>query len=183
MAAGIRRALAGRKTVETTPSRMAFMVWDPPGHKDSPWLPLCMPGMLLQWVRHVPRADRQRLTDWETRWARRRHELLPEPHWYAEMLAVDPQQQGYGLGAVLVRHGLARADVTGTPTFLEAHSARNATMCAKLGFVLTEHGHDDVLDIPVWRMIHRTSRSDPQAPHRTTQSRKRRLDTEARDVE
>ena len=77
------------------------------------------------------------------------------------MLAVDPAVQGYGLGAVLTQHGLARADATGTGTFLEADSARNATMYAKLGFELTEHGHDDVLDIPVWRMIHRTVRTDP----------------------
>jgi hypothetical protein len=51
---------------------------------------LWRPGMLYQLMRHVPRADLQRITDWEARYTKRRHELLPEPHWYAEMLAVDP---------------------------------------------------------------------------------------------
>ena len=110
---------------------------------------------------HVPRADVQRLTDWEARWARCRHELLPGSHWYAEMLCVDPDVPGDGLGAVLTLHGLARADPTTTPTFLEADSARNATMDAELGFELTEHGHDDRLDLPVWRMVHRAPRSRP----------------------
>jgi GNAT superfamily N-acetyltransferase len=96
-------------------------------------------------------------------WARCRNELLPGSHWYAEMLCVDPGVRGDGLGAVLTRDGLALAEPTGTPTFLEADSARNASMDAELGFELTEHGHDDRLDLPVWRMVHRVSRTDPRS--------------------
>jgi GNAT superfamily N-acetyltransferase len=155
MSAGVRMALLAGKIVETVPSRMAVMVWDPPGHTDSPWLPLRMPRVMVDLMRRVPRADLQRMMDWQARWAKRRHKLLPEPHWYAEMLAVDPDRQRFGLGAVLTRHGLARADTTGIPVFLEADSATNAAFYAKLGFKLVEHGHDDVIDLPVWRMVHR----------------------------
>lgn len=161
---GIRMALATGKVVDTTASRKAFMVWDPPGYRDTPWMWLRRPSSLYQLMRHVPRADLQRLTDWEARWATRRHELLPEPHWYAEMLAVDPDAQGYGLGAVLTCHGLERAAATGTPTFLETDSARNAAFYAKMGFELIEQGHDDALDMPVWRMVHRATRPGPSKP-------------------
>ena len=155
MTAGVRMAQLAGKIVETVPSRMAVMVWDPPGHTDSPWLPLRLPRVMFDLMRRVPQADIRRLMDWEARWATRRHELLPEPHWYAEMLAVHPDRQRFGLGAVLTRHGLARADATGAPVFLEADSATNAAFYTKLGFELLEQGHDDVIDLPVWRMIHR----------------------------
>lgn len=160
MSAGVRMALQAGKVVETLPSRMAAMVWDPPGHRDSPWLPLRLPRVMFDVMRRVPRADIQRMTDWQTRWARRRHQLLPEPHWYAEMLAVDPDRQRFGLGAVLTRHGLARADATDTPVFLEADSAANAAFYSKLGFELIEESRDDIIGIPVWRMVHRR---DPAA--------------------
>ena len=155
MSAGVRMAQLAGKIVETVPSRMAVMVRDPPGHKDSPWLPLRLPRVMFDLMRRVPQADIRRLMDWEARWATRRHELLPEPHWYAEMLAVHPNRQRFGLGAVLTRHGLDRADAGNAPVFLEADSATNATFYTKLGFELLEQGHDDVIDLPVWRMIHR----------------------------
>lgn len=163
MSAGVRMALLAGKIVETVPSRMAVMVWDPPGHKDSPWLPLRLPLVMFDIMRRVPRADIERMMDWQARWAERRYELLPEPHWYAEMLAVDPDRQRFGLGALLIRHGLARADATGTPVFLEADSARNAAFYAKLGFKLVEQGYDDVLGIPVWRLLHRPATTPPAA--------------------
>lgn len=155
MSAGILMAQFGGKIVETVPSRRAVIVWAPPGHKDSPWLPLRMPRVMCDLMRQIPRADLQRMMDWQARWATRRHELLPEPHWYAEMLAVDPDRQRFGLGAVLTRHGLARADATGHPVFLEADCPSNATFYTKLGFELIEQAHDDVIDLPVWRMIRR----------------------------
>jgi len=157
----IRTALLGGKTVDTTGSRAAFMVWSPPGYREPPGLVLRVPGSLFPLLRGVPLAQLRRFLAYEASLAARRHELMPEPHWYAEMLVVEPSRQRSGLGALLTRHGVARADASGAPVFLEtAYGQSNVALYQKLGFELIEHDRDNPLDIPIWRMVHRP---DPSA--------------------
>lgn len=61
---------------------------------------------------------------------------VPEPHWYLLVVGVDPALQGCGVGTALVEEGLARADETGAPCYLETSEARNLPFYERHGFVV-----------------------------------------------
>lgn len=64
-----------------------------------------------------------------------------------------PEAQGTGVGALLLRRGLARADAEGMPAYLEATNRRNAALYAGHGFqalgLVTSPGYPEI--IPMWR--------------------------------
>ena len=60
----------------------------------------------------------------------------PEPHWYLRLLGVDPGRQRQGLGGLLLAYGLARADESGRPCFLETFAERNVPFYLRHGFQL-----------------------------------------------
>ncbi len=152
-------AMSSGFDVETTPTHRALAVWSPPARRHSPWSSLrALPELLPQvWtlLRVTDRADLQRAFSWGRRIERRERQLVPDPHWSLDGLAVDPQYQRLGYGAVLVRHGLPRADADGLPIYLETNSPRNARFYRKLGFTLIEHVAEDYppMSIPAWRMV------------------------------
>ncbi len=57
-----------------------------------------------------------------------------EPHWYLPMIGVDPARQGQGLGAALLRHGLALCDRDGLPAYLESSNPANISLYERFGF-------------------------------------------------
>jgi ribosomal protein S18 acetylase RimI-like enzyme len=57
-----------------------------------------------------------------------------EPHWYLPFIGVRPKAQGTGLGAALLRQGLARADADRLPAYLEATSRRSVPLYRRHGF-------------------------------------------------
>jgi len=57
-----------------------------------------------------------------------------EPHWYLPMIGVEPNAQGRGIGAALLRHALARCDDDGLPAYLESSNARNIPLYERHGF-------------------------------------------------
>jgi ribosomal protein S18 acetylase RimI-like enzyme len=57
-----------------------------------------------------------------------------EPHWYLPFIAVVPSQQGRGLGAALLRRGLAESDATRLPGYLESTNPRNRSLYERHGF-------------------------------------------------
>lgn len=56
------------------------------------------------------------------------------PHWYLSMLAVAPNQQGRGIGSVLLNYRLALLPED-QPVYLEASSEGSARLYARHGFV------------------------------------------------
>jgi len=64
----------------------------------------------------------------------RNHPYEPE-HLHLAFLGVVPDHQGTGIGSALLRSVLDRADREGTPTYLEATSARNRALYERHGFV------------------------------------------------
>jgi GNAT superfamily N-acetyltransferase len=69
------------------------------------------------------------------RWTSAIHrELMPDPHWYLRVVAVDPVHQRKGMGATLLRDMLAEADATGLPTYLETQNPSNIPMYEHFGF-------------------------------------------------
>jgi ribosomal protein S18 acetylase RimI-like enzyme len=60
--------------------------------------------------------------------------FVPEPHWYLLMVGVDPELQGRGFGSALVREGLAKADESSCPCYLDTSEERNLTFYQREGF-------------------------------------------------
>jgi ribosomal protein S18 acetylase RimI-like enzyme len=57
-----------------------------------------------------------------------------EPHWYLPFIAVDPMQQGRGLGSALLIHALQISDRDGLPAYLEATSPSSRRLYERHGF-------------------------------------------------
>lgn len=150
----LRLAHADGQVVETTPSLTSVSVWVPPGHT-TPWwrLAQCAPA-LLGWLATATLRDAHRAFQYFGRMEKRRLELMTGPHWSLDALAVSPHRQRFGLGAVLVRHGLERADRQDMPAYVQTEVEANADFYAKFGFDLVEHvPHDAPLGLPEWRLV------------------------------
>ncbi|MFZ5722928.1 MAG: GNAT family N-acetyltransferase [Pseudomonadota bacterium] len=59
------------------------------------------------------------------------------PHYYLQVLGVDPQAQGQGWGRQLLQHGLTIADEARMPCYLETMNADNVGFYVRYGFRLT----------------------------------------------
>ena len=57
-----------------------------------------------------------------------------EPHWYLPLLGVDAARQGQGLGAILLKYALARADREHMPAYLESSNPKNIPFYERHGF-------------------------------------------------
>jgi ribosomal protein S18 acetylase RimI-like enzyme len=57
-----------------------------------------------------------------------------EAHWYLPQIGVEPNAQGRGLGAALMRHALARCDQERALAYLEASKPQNIPFYERFGF-------------------------------------------------
>jgi GNAT superfamily N-acetyltransferase len=74
-----------------------------------------------------------------------------EPHYYLPAVGIEPEWQGRGFGAALLRPILERCDSQRLPAYLEATSPRNRGLYERHGFEVVEEM--TVKDSPpVWRM-------------------------------
>lgn len=78
------------------------------------------------------------------------------PHWYVELLGVNPNFQGCGYGKRLLSIILSAADATRHPTFLETESDFNEKIYQKYGFVTMDKGEIRTSDptIPPFRSVY-----------------------------
>lgn len=150
--AGVVRAVAasgGHMT--TTANRTAAALWSPPGIRLSTLSMLRAHGRdLFRITRSTPIASIPVLSAVDRQRAKRRQVLMPGPHWYLIVLGVDPPQQGRGLGSLLVREGLDRADAEKVPAYVETESERNVAFYRRLGFELLETLVVDRYGIRFW---------------------------------
>ena len=76
-----------------------------------------------------------------------------EPHWYLFAVGVVPEATGQGRGTALLAPVLQRCDEERVPAYLEASTADNARLYARLGF--EPRGELEILDgirvRPMWR--------------------------------
>lgn len=75
-----------------------------------------------------------------------------EPHYYLFILRVEPEHQGRGTGAALMRPVLRTCDREGVPAYLEASAPRNRGFYARNGFEVVEETGLPGGGPPVWRM-------------------------------
>ena len=60
--------------------------------------------------------------------------LVPYPHWYLQMIGVDPPYQGQGFSSRLLRPMLERIDREQMPCYLETNSEKNVAIYGRFGF-------------------------------------------------
>ncbi len=60
--------------------------------------------------------------------------LVPYPHWYLQVIGVDPAYQGQGFSSRLLRPVLKRIDRERMPSFLETNTEKNAAIYRRFGF-------------------------------------------------
>jgi ribosomal protein S18 acetylase RimI-like enzyme len=57
-----------------------------------------------------------------------------EVHWYLPLIGVEPNAQGKGIGAELMRHAVARCDRERALAYLESSNPRNVPLYERHGF-------------------------------------------------
>jgi GNAT superfamily N-acetyltransferase len=75
---------------------------------------------------------------------------MTEPHWYVWLLAVDPQRQGQGVGAALLRLLTTRAAVQNVPVYLWTVQPKSVPFYEHLGFQVVTHAIEPSSRLPFW---------------------------------
>jgi GNAT superfamily N-acetyltransferase len=87
------------------------------------------------------------------------------PHWYLDLVAVDPDRCGSGLGRLLLANGLARVDARGEPVFLVTGNPDTVLWYERHGFVTQSKGRAPEAGPLVWFMYRppsqRSARGSP----------------------
>jgi ribosomal protein S18 acetylase RimI-like enzyme len=78
---------------------------------------------------------------------------IVEPHWYLWVIGVDPACQGQGVGGMLLRAGLERADASGLPCYLETMNPENVPLYQKFGFTIASEGNIPSSSVRMWGMV------------------------------
>jgi len=107
------------------------------------WLP---PGKSLlggwQIIRSVPlsilfrfgRQGASRLRAYGRYVDKMHRKLVPYPHWYLQVIGVDPAYHGQGFSSRLVRPVLQRIDRERMPCFLDTNTEKNVAIYRRFGF-------------------------------------------------
>lgn len=140
--------------VTTTQDHAAVALWNPPGMRVSGRALIRAYGRnIFHVLRATPLSSYPGLMSLFRTLGRRRKIHAPEPHWYLAVLGVDPARQGEGLGSLLVREGVQRAEAAGVRTYLETESAANVAFYERLGFRVVEAIRIKRLGLPMWLMV------------------------------
>ncbi|HXC52518.1 MAG TPA: GNAT family N-acetyltransferase [Candidatus Limnocylindrales bacterium] len=62
------------------------------------------------------------------------HAHPDEAHWYLPLIGVEPNAQGKGIGAELMRYAVARCDQEKALAYLESSNPRNIALYRRFGF-------------------------------------------------
>jgi ribosomal protein S18 acetylase RimI-like enzyme len=129
---GFAEALGGRAfdagIVDTYPAGLGAALWLPPGVEPD--------GAQME-AHLAATIPAERLAALAEGFAMQAALHPHEPHWYLPWIGVRPEAQGAGIGSILLRQGLARADSEEMPAYLEATDPRNAMLYARHGFEVT----------------------------------------------
>jgi len=85
---------------------------------------------------------------------------MPSPHWYLNILGVEPSRQGMGIGSQLIRPILHQADASGLDCYLETMKIRNVAFYNQHGFEVEAEGNLPGSGPHYWTMCRRVRRSD-----------------------
>ncbi|MDD5486151.1 MAG: GNAT family N-acetyltransferase [Dehalococcoidales bacterium] len=139
--------------VYTTPETMkGIAAWLPPGKA---------PFGTWQLLRSVPlpvmlRFGRQGGSQMRSygEYADKLHrELVAEPHWFLQLLGVDPDYRGQGVSSRLVKPMLERIDREGLPCFVDTNTVKNAAIYRHFGFELVSESKVPGTELPHYALL------------------------------
>lgn len=136
--------------VYTTPDVTGLSVWLPPGQTHiTPWrcsragylaLPLFL-GFKEFFTRTIKNEGLvQQIHE----------EIMPGPHWYLWVIAVNRNHQGKGIEMALMRPGLQAADAQHLPCYLETYDVQTIPVYLKCGFGLVRAEQVPGSDLCFW---------------------------------
>jgi GNAT superfamily N-acetyltransferase len=79
--------------------------------------------------------------------------LVPYPHWYLDMIGVDPPRQGQGFSSLLLRPVLERLDRERIPCYLETNVEKNVGIYRRFGFDVIVEDKMPVTGLVTWAMV------------------------------
>jgi GNAT superfamily N-acetyltransferase len=119
----------GSGAVFTNESRQGCAMWAPPGKwQVGRWKELQLAPKIFQML------GWRRLGRGLEVMHRMQREHPREPHWYLNLVGVDPPLHGQGVGSALVRAGLALCDRDRLGAYLETSNPRNLPLYQRHGF-------------------------------------------------
>ena len=130
----------------------AVAVWVRPEYTTPSWARMVRAGFLASPFA-VGWSATRRMLDFEHFISACRMRTMAGPHWFLFCIGVRPDQQGQGLGAALIRHGLQRVQATGVPCYLETANERNLAFYQKNGFRLVGQQHQPSDGPGVWSLV------------------------------
>ena len=68
------------------------------------------------------------------------HRAVPKPNWYLDAIAVEPGQQGRGIGSALLDAARAHTDAAGLPISLLTFQPRNLALYQCQGYAIVCEG-------------------------------------------
>jgi GNAT superfamily N-acetyltransferase len=131
--ARLRHLYIPRGEAWTTPDAVGSALWIPPGAPKRTWRDqlaealAVVPGIGVGGARRGTRIEELLVS----------HQPAA-PHWYLEVLSIDPEHQRQGHGTTLLEPVLERADSEGEPAYLETNRESNVPYYHRFGFELTE---------------------------------------------
>jgi GNAT superfamily N-acetyltransferase len=131
--------------IVTAGAMASVAVWEPPGRWKVP-LSTTLRGaraMVSLLGPRLPRSLRglSAIESRHTRW----------PHWYLAIVGTDPEHQGRGLGAAVIRDVLSRCDGDGVGAYLESSKPENVPYYERFGFRVVDEVRLPA-GPPVWLM-------------------------------
>ena len=78
------------------------------------------------------------------------HHTVSEPHWYLDVIAVDPAARGRGIGGALLRAAHTRADMDGAPIALLTYQPANLPFYERHGYAVVCEGTTATGGLPWW---------------------------------
>lgn len=81
------------------------------------------------------------------------HQDAPKRHWYLNVLGVDPERQGQGVGGRLIAPVLEEADRERLPCYVETGKEINVTFYRKHGFEVLRQGNLPLGGPRWWTML------------------------------
>jgi len=79
--------------------------------------------------------------------------LVPYPHWYLQIIGVDPAYQGQGFSSRLLRPVLERIDSERMPCYLETNAVKNVAIYRRFGFEVVSEDRMPGTEVTTFAML------------------------------
>jgi len=79
--------------------------------------------------------------------------LVPYPHWYLQIIGVDPAHQGQGFCSRLLRPVLERIDSERMPCYLETNAVKNVAIYRRFGFEVVSEDRMPGTEVTTFAML------------------------------